>query len=276
MKITTSPMRSIVPAAIAIAISVALVRPAGSRAASFGQDDPEQTKPMTRTDSGLEFRDVKEGRGDAPKLGETCVVHYTGWLWQDNAKGKEFDSSVKRGTPFAFRLGAGRVIRGWDEGISTMKVGGKRELLIPAELAYRARGAGGVIPPNATLFFDVELVEKFERTDSGLEYLDDKQGTGVIPRTGQTCEVHYTGWLWHNGAKGRKFDSSVDAGQPISFQLGRGEVIKGWDEGIATMKVGGKRRLLIPSELGYGPGGNPPDIPGNATLLFEVELRKVK
>jgi peptidylprolyl isomerase len=109
-----------------------------------------------------------------------------------------------------------------------------------------------------------------------LEYIDDKEGNGVVPKSGQTCHVHYTGWLWTNGAKGRKFDSSVDTGQPIPFRLGKGEVIEGWDEGIATMKVGGKRRLLIPPKLGYGRNGNPPEIPGNADLLFEVELVKVK
>jgi FKBP-type peptidyl-prolyl cis-trans isomerase len=276
MRITTALMRSIYPAAIIVAVSVAMPGPTGASAASLGQDDNEQAYSMKQTESGLEYRDVKKGTGDALKPGQTCVVHYTGWLWQDNAKGKEFDSSVKRGTPFSFRVGAGRVIQGWDEGVSTMKVGGKRELLIPPELAYSARGAGGVIPPNATLFFEVALIEKFEKTDSGLEYIDDKEGDGVLPKSGQTCHVHYTGWLWTNGAKGRKFDSSVDTGQPIPFRLGKGEVIEGWDEGIATMKVGGKRRLLIPAKLGYGRNGNPPEIPGNADLLFEVELVKVK
>ena len=114
---------------------------------------------MNKTDSGLEYRDVKEGSGETPKSGQTCVVHYTGWLWENNAKGKKFDSSVDRGRPFEFPVGEGRVIKGWDEGVSTMKVGGKRELLIPAKLGYGARGAGGgQIPPNATLFFEVELL----------------------------------------------------------------------------------------------------------------------
>ena len=86
-------------------------------------------------------------------------MHYTGWLWENGAKGKKFDSSVDRGTPFSFPLGQGRVIKGWDEGVATMKVGGKRTLLIPPDLGYGARGTGGVIPPNATLVFDVELLE---------------------------------------------------------------------------------------------------------------------
>ena len=90
--------------------------------------------------------------------GQTCVMHYTGWLYENGAKGKKFDSSVDRGQPFEFPIGAGRVIKGWDEGVATMKVGGKRTLIIPPQLGYGARGAGGVIPPNATLIFDVELL----------------------------------------------------------------------------------------------------------------------
>jgi FKBP-type peptidyl-prolyl cis-trans isomerase len=276
MTITNTPMRSIFLGAIAVVVSVSLVGPAAARAASSGQDDKGESKAMKKTESGLAYRDLKEGTGEPPKTGQNCVVHYTGWLWQDNAKGKKFDSSVDRGTPFSFHVGLRQVIKGWDEGVSTMKVGGKRELLIPPELAYRDRGAGGIIPPNATLLFEVELLEKWEKTDSGLDYLDVKEGAGAAPKDGQTCVVHYTGWLWRNGAKGKKFDSSVDSGQPFSFPVGQGKVIKGWDEGVATMKAGGKRKLLIPAELGYGADGSPPDIPSNATLLFEVELLKVK
>jgi peptidylprolyl isomerase len=114
---------------------------------------------MTKTASGLQYEDVVVGSGATPKAGQTCVMHYTGWLWENGAKGKKFDSSVDRGTPFKFPLGQGRVIKGWDEGVATMKVGGKRNLLIPPQLGYGMRGAGGgLIPPNATLFFEVELL----------------------------------------------------------------------------------------------------------------------
>ena len=110
------------------------------------------------TASGLQIIDSKVGTGATPRAGQTCVMHYTGWLYENGAKGKKFDSSVDRGDPFEFPLGAGRVIKGWDEGIATMKVGGKRTLIIPAKLAYGDRAVGGVIPPNATLLFDVELL----------------------------------------------------------------------------------------------------------------------
>lgn len=113
-------------------------------------------------------------------------------------------------------------------------------------------------------------------TPSGLSYDDTQVGTGASPSTGQTCMMHYTGWLWVNGEKGAKFDSSVDRGRPFSFPLGMGRVIKGWDEGVASMKVGGKRTLLIPPGLGYGAAGAGGVIPPNATLLFEVELLELK
>jgi FKBP-type peptidyl-prolyl cis-trans isomerase len=109
-------------------------------------------------------------------------------------------------------------------------------------------------------------------TASGLKYTDLVVGTGATPQKGQTVTVHYTGTL----ANGRKFDSSVDRGTPADFKIGIGSVIKGWDEGLMSMKVGGKRKLVIPSALGYGPQGRPPDIPGNSTLFFDVELLGVK
>jgi len=116
---------------------------------------------MTTTPSGLQYEDTTPGSGNEAVAGKTVRVHYTGWLYDPNAKnsrGAKFDSSKDRGQPFAFRLGGGEVIRGWDEGVAGMKVGGTRVLTIPADLGYGARGAGGVIPPNATLVFEVELL----------------------------------------------------------------------------------------------------------------------
>src|SRR6476661_7648291 len=111
------------------------------------------------TDSGLQYEDTVTGSGAEAKAGQHVTVHYTGWLRNDDgSQGSKFDSSKDRNDPFQFKLGAGHVIRGWDEGVQGMKVGGQRRLTIPAELGYGARGAGGVIPPNATLIFDVELL----------------------------------------------------------------------------------------------------------------------
>jgi peptidylprolyl isomerase len=114
-------------------------------------------KIMT-TASGLQIEDTVVGTGATPTKGQTCVMHYTGWLYENGVKGKKFDSSLDRNEPFEFPIGMSRVIKGWDEGVSTMQVGGKRTLIIPPDLGYGARGAGGVIPPNATLVFDVELL----------------------------------------------------------------------------------------------------------------------
>jgi FKBP-type peptidyl-prolyl cis-trans isomerase len=112
------------------------------------------------TESGLKYIDHKVGDGDEAVKGDTVFVHYTGWLYENGERGKKFDSSLDRGKPYTFPLGGGRVIKGWDEGVAGMKVGGKRELIIPPDLAYGMQGAGGgLIPPNATLDFEVELLK---------------------------------------------------------------------------------------------------------------------
>ncbi len=148
--------RSRTLAALAILIGLA-----GSVQAMAAEPAPS-TAPetaMTTTASGLQIIDTAAGTGASPKTGQTCVMHYTGWLYKDGVKGAKFDSSLDRGDPFEFTIGVGQVIKGWDEGVASMKVGGKRTLIIPADLGYGARGAGGAIPPNATLIFDVELLD---------------------------------------------------------------------------------------------------------------------
>ena len=127
-----------------------------------------------------------------------------------------------------------------------------------------------------SLFVGVAFVqENAVTTKSGLKYIDTKVGTGEEAKKGMTVTVHYTGWLYVGGKRGAKFDSSVDRGKPFNFKLGAGQVIKGWDEGVAGMKVGGKRELIIPPKLGYGATGAGRVIPPNATLDFEVQLLKV-
>lgn len=140
---------------ILLALGAVLATGAAAPPPAAAQDSSAKE---TVTKSGLRIVDMTPGTGAAPKDGQKVSVHYTGWLYEDGKKGAKFDSSVDRGAPFVFTLGAGEVIKGWDEGVATMRVGGKRTLIIPPGLAYGARGAGGVIPPNATLIFDVELL----------------------------------------------------------------------------------------------------------------------
>lgn len=147
--------------ALALGLALALL-PAVTAPRAAADETPQKNEKVRKveekkikTASGLEYVDLEEGKGDAVKYGQAVEVHYTGWL----TDGKKFDSSKDRGQPFSFTLGRGQVIKGWDEGVNGMKVGGKRKLIIPAHLGYGARGAGGVIPPNATLVFEVELLK---------------------------------------------------------------------------------------------------------------------
>lgn len=162
MKKTTALLCALALAAPA-ALSQEKTAPKASapKAVAEGKEAPVAAKKeskMVKTESGLGYEDLVVGTGPSPTTGQTCSMHYTGWLWVNDAKGAKFDSSVDRGTPFEFPIGRGRVIKGWDEGVSTMKVGGKRTLLIPPQLGYGDRGAGNVIPPGATLLFEVELL----------------------------------------------------------------------------------------------------------------------
>lgn len=227
----------------------------------------------------LEKIDNVVGTGLEAVTGKTVVVHYTGWLRDpqaENQRGKSFDSSVGR-APFSFNLGEGRVIRGWEQGVPGMKVGGKRTLMIPSTLAYGSRGAGkGVIPPDADLIFDIELLDVIKMPE--IEKIDSKLGKGDEAKSGNTVTVHYTGWLRDpkaKGQKGKEFDSSVKR-EPFSFTINGGEVIRGWDLGVQGMKVGGKRTLIIPAALAYGARevGNGL-IPANSDLIFDVQLLKV-
>ena len=228
------------------------------------------------TESGLKYEVITLGTGEKPSESDKVEVHYHGTLLD----GTVFDSSVDRGETIKF--GLNQVIKGWTEGLQLMPTGSKFKFTIPSELAYGERKTGS-IPPNSTLIFEVELfsIEKAfidtdfnlpgreEVTESGVRMIIHKEGSGDLAKEGQTVYVHYTGLL----ETGKKFDSSHDRGQPFSFKLGQGRVIKGWEEALALMKPGEKRTLIIPPELGYGERAAGP-IPPNSILIFEVELVK--
>lgn len=232
------------------------------------------------TESGLQYFLVESGDGPKPESGQIVSVHYTGFL----DDGTVFDSSVDRGTPFQFPIGQGAVIHGWDEGIALLNEGSKARLIIPSDLGYGAGGSGGTIPPNATLIFDVELVEIFPGspdspaevsegeytvTDSGIMYFDIKTGDGPTPNEGQVVVLHFTAWLNDN----TKLGSTIDTGQPIPYMLGSGELFPGFEEGVSSMQIGGIRQMVFPPELAYGEAGTPGgQIPPNATLIFQVEV----
>lgn len=236
-------------------------------------------QPKAAPVTALKIEDLVIGTGKEAKAGDTITVEYTGWLLE-KYNDQPFDSPSFHDRPFQFVLGKGEVIAGWDQGLVGMKVDGKRKLTIPPDLAYGADSAvDGRIPPNSTLVFEVSLLG-----DQGppaatlppssvtkLKIEDLVVGTGAEVKAGDTLSVHYTGWL----ENGTKFDSSI-GGQPIEFVLGKGSVIAGWEQGMVGMRVGGKRRLTIPPDLGYGSYGAGDTIPPNAALIFEVELVAIK
>jgi peptidylprolyl isomerase len=238
---------------------------------------------LTETPSGLQYYDINPGQGEEATPNSTVSTNFTMWVKTD--AGYSYIEQSEAGSPLSFVLGRGDIVfPGWDEGATGMQVGGKRLLVIPPELALGPQ-ENSVIPANSTLVMEIELTDvmepqvaalvdetDFTTTESGLKYYDFTTGTGDSPEAGQTVVVHYTGWL----TDGTQFDSSVEGGQPFSFVLGQGNVIPGWDEGLSTMKVGGKRQLVIPSDLGYGDQGAGGVIPPGATLIFEVELLEIR
>jgi peptidylprolyl isomerase len=248
------------------------------------QSPPEPAEvDYETTDSGLQIAVLNEGAGeDVVEAGDIATVEFVIWVADS---GRYFTGSSTAGAPFTFQVGSPSVFEGWNEGMTGMTVGEKRQLLIPAALGLGEQGFGDIVPPNSDLIMQVEVVDlvkprkatvvdesEFTVTDSGLKYVDLVEGDGPTPEPGQTVVVHYTGWL----EDGTQFDSSVERGVPFEFPLGTGSVIPGWDEGVASMNVGSTRQLVIPSDLAYGDAGAGGTIPPGATLIFEVELLEIK
>lgn len=254
----------------------------GADTVDAGPPESFEGLDYTTTDSGLQIAITEEGSGEQAEAGKVVSVHYTGML----GDGTVFDSSVQRGQPIRFPLGAGQVIPGWDEGIALLSEGGKANLIIPPELGYGAQGSSGVIPPNATLYFEVELVEvaeggpgapedveasDYEETESGLQYYELEDGGGDTPEEGQPVRIHYTAWL----EDGTRIDSSMDMGEPLTFELGSPQVFEGWNEAVALMQTGDTWQVLIPSELALGAEGAGDLIPPDSNLVMQLELLEI-
>lgn len=235
---------------------------------------PAAVEEYQTTENGVEYAILEAGEGDEVASGDIITFGFKAWL----DDGTLFDDSDQGGGPAQFQLGQSR-LPGLDEGIIGMKIGETRQLRIPPELAYGEEGAGDVIPPNATIIFEIALkdfvttpklvmADEYTTTDSGLEYALLQEGEGDEAKEGDSVSVHYSGWL----EDGSLFDSSISRGNPFPFTIGQGSVIPGWEEGVVGMKVGETRQLRIPPDLAYGEQGFPPQIPANSTLIFNVEL----
>jgi FKBP-type peptidyl-prolyl cis-trans isomerase len=225
--------------------------------------------------------------------GQILSVNYTGKLLNGQVFDSNTDPSFKHPEPFNLTVGRGQVIKGWDEGLQLLNKGTKATFYIPSSLAYGSQDRSPQIPANSILVFDVELMDisdqaglddkliqeylaknkiKATKTASGLYYTISQKGIGPKAAKGKKVTMNYTGRL----LDGNTFDSNTDPKfghvSPFSFTLGNGQVIKGWDEGVALLQIGTKGKFFIPSGLGYGPNAMGNKIPANSILLFDVEL----
>lgn len=223
-------------------------------------DWPDKPVATNTTANGVVVEDFKVGTGVELKPGTALVVHYRGRLKES---GKQFASSYDSKAPLMAPLWG--LIKGWQEGLAGMKVGGMRKLTIPYVLAYGENGRTS-IPPRADLIFEIELIDCMQMEDL-------KVGDGEEVKPGANVTCHYLGTFKSDG---QKFDSSYDNNQPITFGPSLQPVIKGWEFGVPFMKVGGKRKLTIPWQLAYGERGYPGAIPPKADLVFEIEVLSVQ
>ncbi len=245
--------------------------------------------------SGLKYENDTVGSGRTVKVGDIITIKFNGWIikndknlfenWdKDTSKTKDLIATTKRNPrPYRYRLEKRTFIYGSYEGIAGMKVGGTRTIIIPANLAYGKKGYGPV-PPNTDIKLQVSLVNavapveewavdstKIKTTKNGLKYVIIKEGSGPKAKSGDVVTVDYSGFL----SNGKKFDSSIERGKPITFKLGAHEVIPGWEEGIKLLNKGAKAELIIPPSLAYGSIARGP-IPANSTLVFDIHLVDIK
>ena len=248
--------------------------------------------PM-KTESGLYYTVSKKGTGANAASGQILSVNYTGKLINGQKFDSNTDSAFKHVEPFNLTVGKGQVIKGWDEGLQLLNKGTKATLYIPSALAYGSQDRSPQIPANSILVFDVEIVDisdqastdekaikkyleknkiKATRTPSGLYYSISQKGIGANAAKGKKVTMNYTGRLLN----GTAFDSNTDPKfghvSPFNFTLGMGQVIQGWDEGVALLNIGTKGTFYIPSAMGYGASGSGQQIPPNSVLVFDVEL----
>lgn len=252
--------------------------------------------------SGLMVIREAAGKGSTPQPGDKMKVNMTLML----TNGKEIYSSKKQNKPLLFEFGRQIENKGVEEALSMMPEGSRLQIIVPSALGFGEEGRGEFVPPYSPLVYKIEMLdivtkaeedkaarektEKAKSTEeadrehylkannikvkplpSGLYYVETKTGKGQAPKPGDKVKVHYTGYL----TDGTKFDSSLERGQPYEFEVGKGRVIKGWDEGICLMKPGGKAKLVIPSKLGYGERGGGDKIGPYVTLVFDIELLSV-
>lgn len=243
---------------------------ASALAAGLAQDAaPPAPAPAPAAPAGLQTLDAVLGQGPEARKGDTVTVGYRGWLQAD---GRVFDQTRGK-PPFTFTLGEDRVIRGWAEGVPGMKRGGRRILLLPPDFGYGEAGAPPVIPGDATLVFEVELLRVEQPGQKPVIEIDDiQEGEGPEAKLGDVMDVHYVGTFLN----GEKFDSSRDRGQTFRVELGKTGLIQGFTQGLVGLKQGGVRKVTIPYQLAYGEQGRPPVIPPKATLVFELELVKLE
>ena len=218
------------------------------------------------THGGVKINFIERGNGSSLQKGDVVKIKYTGRL----KDGKIFDSSDMMGRSLPFYIGIGMSVKGWDEALVLMRAGDKAKLEIPASLGYGKKGYGKLIPPNAELFFDLEVVEKMEPeiTDGGLYFYKTLEKDGEHAKEGQTAKIHYYGWL----ENGKQFDASYFYGKTYDFVIGKGKAIEGWNIALKKMTAGEKAIIVVPPSLGYGNSGIPELVPPNSTLIYNLEL----